>query len=845
MDSERWEKIQAIFHRAVRLPLDQRKSFIDAEAGLDAQLAAEVMIMLEADDHGASLLDRGLTEIARQIIDGGLDPSSFREFGPYRIKKMLGEGGMGVVWLAEREDTRNQVAIKFLPHAALSPVRRENFAREIRTLARLKHPFIARFYDAGTLDDGTPWFAMEFVEGGPFSDYLKEHPLSLEERLKLFRSICDAVQYAHGQEIIHRDLKPSNILMELDGTPRLLDFGIAKQLQTLNEPADKTRPGLRFGSRDYAAPEWLHDGVVGFYTDVYSLGVMLYEMLTSQLPERQTPERPSVVAHRSLPLSKAAWSDLDVLCLKAMHHDSSQRYRSVEALIRDVDHYLKHEPLEAQPDGIRYRAAKFVSRNRRAVLATSMAFVLIAALVLVFTLRLAQERDRANHEAAITTSMNRFLSEDLVGRTDPFQSGNAKELFADVVKQASSRIDLQFRSEPLIAARLHQTLANAFDKRSDFPQARKEYDRSEQLFLRAEGPLSQDAIVARLQWAAMEARSFERGSLEHAKLLLAGTNSTLSKIAKPRSDLAVWLNSAQGSIALIGGDARLAEESFSAAISGAEQNAAFNATARIKLKELVATSYIHQGNGAKAELLLRQVVAALSGTEPDNPDALRARMYLAQSLMIQGKYADAVTETNGVYPLLLKKVGEDNESVLTVLGTRAAAEGYLGRYDDAIRDDLTAYRIAVRTRGPATLFSVGMLSDAALSQCIIGRYVEGEPNARKAFEESNKAFGPRSGLTGGTAYTLAYCLIGTNKLDEASGLLRNIDVKATSEQAGDPSLGASITLKQAEIAARRGDFVTAKRDLDAVAPVFDRPNASAPDKEDLKRVRSLLAAHTH
>lgn len=845
MESSHWEQIQNIFHEALKLPETERHAFVETASNNDGKVIADVMMMLNADAWGGSLLDRGLPEVAQWMIEGALDPAAFREFGPYRIKKMLGEGGMGVVWLAERKDAGNQVAIKFLPNAVLSPARRKSFAREIRMLARLKHPLIACFYDAGVLDDGTPWFAMEYVEGEPLAGYLKEHPLSVRETLKLFRSVCEAVQYAHGQEIIHRDLKPNNILVERDGTPRLLDFGIARQLQETDEPNDRTQPGLRFGSRDYGAPEWLQDGVVGFYTDVYSLGVILYEMLTGRVPGPGDPERPSVGARRLSALSKAAWRDLDVLCLKVLRQEPLQRYQSVEALIRDIDHYLEQEPLEAIPNTIRYRLGKFVSRNRRPVLAASLGFALLGGLAVFFTVRLAQARDRANHKAAITATMNRFLSEDLIGRTDPFRSGDAKESFADVVKQASPRIDSKFRSEPLIAARLHLTLANAFDKRSDFPQARQEYDRAGHLFKQAEGPLSQDAIVACLQWAAMEARSFERGSEQHAKGLLAGAEAALSKIVKPRSDVAVWLYSARGSIAVAGSDAHAAEENFSAALRKAEADPTFDETARYKIKQLVAFGYVREGNGAKAEPIYRDIVAALSRTEgPDSPDVLRARMYLAQSLMVQSKYSGAVEELNAVYPLLVKKVGEDNETVLTLLGTRAASEGSLGIYDDAIRDDLTVYRIAVRKQGPAAFFSIAMLSDAALSQCMAGRYTEGEPNARKAFEGSSKAFGPRSGLTGGTAYTLAYCLIRTNKLDEASGLLRNIDVRATAEQAGDPNVQASITMAQAEIAARRGDFATAKRDLDAVAPVFDRTNASAPDKKDLKRLRMLLAAHT-
>ena len=180
-------------------------------------------------------------------------------------------------------------------------------------------------------------------------------------------------------------------------------------------------------SRDYAAPEWIRDGSVGFYTDVYSLGVILYEILAGRLPSD----------HPAKPSPGRKWTDLDVLCLKAMHNEASQRYQSVEALIRDIDHYLNQEPLEARPDTVSYRLGKFVTRNRQAVAATAVATMLAVGLIVFFTVRLARSRDRADRESAIATAMNRFLSDDLLGQTDPFKSGKTQEAFVDVVNQAS------------------------------------------------------------------------------------------------------------------------------------------------------------------------------------------------------------------------------------------------------------------------------------------------------------------------------------------------------------------------------------------------------------------------
>jgi tetratricopeptide (TPR) repeat protein len=424
-----------------------------------------------ADSLGASLLDGGLSDVAYRMVGASLASVSFRDFGPYRLKRILGEGGMGVVWLAERQDAGNLVAIKFLPHAALSPARRERFAREIKTLAKLKHPFIARLYDAGTLADGTPWFVMEFVEGVRFTDYCRRQERPIEERLRLFRKVCEAVQYAHGQEIIHRDLKPSNILVEPDGIPRLLDFGIARELQSLDEPADRTRPGLRFLSPDYAAPEWVRDGTVGLCTDVYSLGVILYEMLAGRLPVKadQAPEGPSVAGKHASSLGKAAWSDLDVLCLKAMHRDSGERYQSVEALNRDVDHYLNGEPLDARPDALPYRLGKFVARNRRSVVAASMTVALIILLVAFFTLRLTRERNTALAEAARTRRIQRFMLE-LFGAADK-QAAPSNDLRVVTLLDRGAHEAAVLKSDPETQAELYENLGRMYRMLGKFEKA--------------------------------------------------------------------------------------------------------------------------------------------------------------------------------------------------------------------------------------------------------------------------------------------------------------------------------------------------------------------------------------
>ena len=283
MDSARWQKVQSLFHEATELPAEEQRNFLEARCKDDEALANEVVLLLREDALGQSLLDSNVAEVAQEIFEDSREGAeNLKTFGPYRIIRTLGEGGMGIVYLAEREDIGSQVAIKVLRDAWLSPARRARFAMEQRTLAQLNHPSIARLYDADSSTDGTPFFAMEYVEGEAISEYCRRDKCSLQTRLRLFREVCESVIYAHQHTVIHRDLKPSNILVKSDGTIRLLDFGIAKHLEDLGSDADQTMTSLRMMTPAYASPEQIRGEHVGVQTDVYSLGVVLYELMTDR-----------------------------------------------------------------------------------------------------------------------------------------------------------------------------------------------------------------------------------------------------------------------------------------------------------------------------------------------------------------------------------------------------------------------------------------------------------------------------------------------------------------------------------------------------------------------------------
>jgi serine/threonine protein kinase/tetratricopeptide (TPR) repeat protein len=488
MDSTRWQKVQSLFHEAADLSASEQRVFLQTHCGDDAGLVSEVLVLLEEDARGGSLLDGDVAEVASQIFDNS-SPGSlpFKEFGPYRIKQALGEGGMGVVYLAQREDLGNEVAIKILRDAWVSPARRERFNAEQRTLAQLNHPSIARLYDADTSPDGTPFFVMEYVEGVPLTEFCKTQKCSIPERLRLFRAVCEAVLYAHQHAVIHRDLKPSNILVKTDGSIRLLDFGIAKHLENLGELVDQTITGLRLMTPAYAAPEQIRGEQVGIQSDVYSLGVVLYELLATRLPfdlskctpaqaekvlTEQEAEKPSAVAKNAaapagtnggaVTASRTAWADLDVLCLTAMHKDPQRRYQSVEALIRDVNHYLDGEPLEARADTWHYTLHKFVRRHWQLVSAAALVFALVVGLVIFYTVRLTRARNAALMQAARTQRIQRFML-NLFQGGDP-AAGPADDLRVVTLLDRGVQEARSLDAEPAVQAELYETLGGIYQK---------------------------------------------------------------------------------------------------------------------------------------------------------------------------------------------------------------------------------------------------------------------------------------------------------------------------------------------------------------------------------------------
>ena len=409
MNPERWARIEALLDAALDLPPAERAAFLRRECMDAADLLAEVSSILEAGERPDSLLDEPAARLAAPMLPNDeLPVSPPARVGPYRIERMIGEGGMGTVYLAHRDDGEfdQRVALKLVRrglHLDSRIVRR--FREERQILATLNHPGIARLLDGGLTDDGLPFFAMEYVEGEPVDRFCNGRGLTIDARLELFVRVCDALAHAHAKQIVHRDIKPSNILVTDTGEPRLLDFGIAKLLDSAAGSPDLTRRSERLLTPEYASPEQIRGEPVVVASDVYCLGVLLYELLTGQRPftrahrtvhelERavleEDPTRPSDVVRRDS-RHRQFKGDLDAIILTAMDKEPARRYASAAELGADVRRHLAGEPVTARGSSSVYRVRRW-ARRHQVVLSSAVAGG-IMGVALLFGVAIRGNRD--------------------------------------------------------------------------------------------------------------------------------------------------------------------------------------------------------------------------------------------------------------------------------------------------------------------------------------------------------------------------------------------------------------------------------------------------------------------
>lgn len=469
-----------------------------AHCGDDRELREAVLRLLRADSREHTLLD-GVASDAVEFTEFAL--LADQRVGPYRIVREIGIGGMGAVYLADREDGEFEqtVALKVMRPDTEAALLAHRFRAERQLLARLDHPGIARLLDGGVADDGRPYFTMEYVDGIPIDQYCHDNQLSVAQRVELFTQVLSAVAYAQQSLVVHRDLKPSNILVTRDGVVKLLDFGIAKILDAGRGPtlaADYTL--IAAMTPQYAAPEQVRREPVTTATDVYSLGVVLYELLSgarpydlstatpveveelvcraaAPLPSAAIPpgdasvvERFGVIAHR---LRRQLVGDLDTICAMAMRKESSRRYASAQQMLDDVERHRAGRPVRARPDTLGYRLHKFTRRHARPLIIALVLTLAVAGLLAFFTARLAEERDRARREARKAESMSEFLR-TLFRDAEPERALGREITVREILDKGAERIERELQGEPEVRASITDVIGTVYEKLGLYPEAK-------------------------------------------------------------------------------------------------------------------------------------------------------------------------------------------------------------------------------------------------------------------------------------------------------------------------------------------------------------------------------------
>ena len=748
LSPERWRRVSAILDEVLELPATSRNPRLSLLCEGDESLRRDVELLLRADSEAGTFLETPAPELAAQLPvspDAADTAVPGERLGPYRVVRELGRGGMGAVYLAERADGgfEQQVAVKVVRRGMDSQEILQRFLAERQILARLRHPNIARLLDGGVTAGGQPYFATEYVDGSPFTEYCDARRLRVRERVRLFLSVCDAVRYAHGNLVVHRDLKPSNILVTADGRPILLDFGIAKVLGPAEDgAATLTSAGMRVLTPEYAAPEQVTGGDITTATDVYALGSVLYEVVSGHRAHRfsritpaevervicrESPDLPSVASTRPREsgapgrearaadeisrtrstdpghLRRSLTGDLDTVILRAIHKEPARRYPSVEAFAGDLERHLAGLPVRARQDSLSYRVSRFVRRHRAGVAATVLITLALLAGVVgtLWQARLADQRaDLAREEAAKADAVRRFLVSLFEGASPAVARGReitARELLDIGARRADSSA---LAGQPETRAEILSTLALIH---RDLGL----YARADSLLLRAESIQrelygDEDPRLATTQRA--------RGRLRIELGDLAGADSLMRRaLAIHRRRLAPTDSVLVVTLTEMGGLER------------------------------------RRGNYAAAESLLVEALAIDSARY--GPDHLEVAMDLANLAVTVSNAGDvprAVALQRRALEIRRRLLPDPHPSLATSLanlGSELRATGEFAEAEQVLRESLAMRRALFPTPHPDLAYSLNGLGLVLDSQ---GRLDEAAPVFAEALEVRRVTLGPEN-----------------------------------------------------------------------------------------------------
>jgi tetratricopeptide (TPR) repeat protein/tRNA A-37 threonylcarbamoyl transferase component Bud32 len=770
------DRLIDVVGEAMRRPEPEREAYVRA-ACADERDRAEAMTLLSVLRQAGGFL-RGAGDA--EPTDG-----AGATIGRYRLVSLIGEGGFGRVYLAEqREPVARRVALKVIRPGMDCESVVARFEAERQALAMMDHPGIAAVYDGGATASGRPYFVMELVQGESITVYCDRVRLSIPERLELFRDVCSAVQHAHQKGVIHRDLKPGNILVsERDGRPhaKIIDFGIAKAVSgRLTERGAVTEFRQFIGTPECMSPEQTLGGDVDTRADIYSLGVILYELLTGTTPlergvlrtaevadvqrlirESDTPRpstristlgaRSAVAAQRRLDparLAPALRGDLDWIVLKTLEKDRERRYPTASALAEDIRRYLAHEPVEAMPPGTVYRIRKFVRRNRGPVVAAALVAAALMAGVVGSGIGLARAVAERNRAAQV----GEFLESILLAATPGVARGEDTTLVRRLLDDAVLRLDAGETRDAQIDAQLRDTIGSAYRQIGEFKAAERVLRRAVELRSAALGPDDPLTLQTTVHLADAMAR---QGRTTEAESLLRAAAAALKRVLGPQDQRALDATNDLGVTLESGGKIAEAEECF------------------------------------------REAVGAYStGPNSESDRAIGAAFNLGFVLFAQGRYVEAAPHMTRALEVRRRTLGADDPVTLTTMNAVAALweqTGHLDRAEALLREAVESSR---RVLGPTHPDTLVVLSGLATVLMEGGHPAEAEPYAREALDGCRKTLGDDNPQTLSAQCTLAGPVAALGRVDEARALWDD----AIGRMRGLPDLGPNHRFTLAALA---------------------------------------------
>jgi serine/threonine-protein kinase len=822
-ETPRWEQLSMLFDRAQAYPAARVNEFIDKACAGDADLARELRSLLEAgrDEHGPleSIADALHSEPlpAPDVVDTSV------HIGPYSLVRELGRGGMGVVFLARRADGQytRDVALKLAQNPMFDAGFRERFFAERDILARLSHPNIAALYDGGVTEEGHPYFTMEYVDGRPVDAYCDEEKLDVASRVRLFLQICGASAAAHRSLVVHRDLKPSNVLVNANGSVKLLDFGIAKLLDQ-QRPGGETQAAIRMFTRDYASPEQVRGGAVTTASDVYSLGALLYRLLTGTMAHRfdddssphierviceVTPVLPSeAVAGGDDRLRRTLAGDLDNIVLKALSKDPARRYASVDLLAQDLDHYLRGLPVAARADSAAYRARKFVGRHRMAVAAGLLTAVLLVTGAVVTIIQARRARISAERAQRIST-----LVKDMFKLAEPGRVQGGTITARELLDRGSERIAIELAGDADAQATMYGVIGGLYRNLALNEPAARMLERALALREQASGSESLQFSAALSELADLRG---ERGEYGAALEMYRRALTVRRHLSAPPTDIAASLEGTGRMLSLLGKD-READAPLSEALAIRRRYSSGHATELVETMHELALTRLRQGNAAAGEPLFREAVE-LARSLPTTSASLQVKG-LVNLARLRLRFEQRPAEAEALYREALdvarRAYPSNHPDLALCLGELALALQQRGRPVDAEPLASESRQMYLHLYGPQHREVITASHRLARILAEVDKPVEAERLYREATSASLAALGTKHPVTLMAQGDLGAFLQTEGRFRE-SEQVREANLAAAKQAFGDNDVYVARALVGlGELHTQTGDYVRAEQEL--------------------------------